>query len=161
MARNWPNGWKASTKKSSRRDYTFLPMSLNETPMVERYWQEVGGELFLEFPLTQGSPSSGIRRVDGLIIPDLPERRWEWREAVANGVDATIVEGRHVIAVQAKYRPKRLCMPLLGQTLFAAELLKDLGAASVRGVALCRQDDSALRRVFERYPGMEVAIDDR
>jgi hypothetical protein len=134
-------------------------MSVNETPMVERYWQEVGGELFLEFPLTQGSPSSGIRRVDGLIIPELPQRKWAWSAAVANDYDTTIVNGRDVIAVQAKYRPKRLCMPLLGQTLFAGELLKELGAASVRGVALCRQDDSALRRVFERYPGMEVVVD--
>jgi hypothetical protein len=135
-------------------------MSVNETPMVERYWRKVGGALFLEFRLTKGSPDSGIRRVDGLIVPDLPQCKWEWRKAVVEGLDATMVEGRDVIAVQAKYRPKRLCMPLLGQTLFAAELLKELGAASVRGVALCRQDDSALRQVFERFPGMEVMVDE-
>jgi len=56
--------------------------------------------------------------------------------------------------------PTPLGMPLLGQTLFAVELLKDLRPASVRGVALCRKDDSALRRVFERFPGMEVVVDE-
>jgi len=50
-------------------------------------------------------------------------------------------------------------MGLLGQTFFAVELLRRLNPASVRGVALCRQDDAALRSVFESFPNMGVAVD--
>ena len=63
------------------------------------------------------------------------------------------------MAVQAKHDPSRLSMGLLGQTFFAVELLRRLNPASVRGVALCRQDDAALRTVFESFPNMRVAVD--
>jgi hypothetical protein len=133
-------------------------MPVRETPMVRRYWSEVGGALFLEFPLVRRSESASPRWLDGLIIPDLETCAWTWAEASARGFDTGIIEGRDVIAVQAKYDPRRLCMPLLGQTFFAVELLKDRGPASVEGVALCRADDSALRRVFEAFPNMRVEV---
>jgi hypothetical protein len=47
----------------------------------------------------------------------------------------------------------------LGQAFFAVELLWGLKPASVRGVALCRQDDAALRAAFESFPNMSVVID--
>jgi hypothetical protein len=47
-------------------------------------------------------------------------------------------------------------MGLLGQTFFAVELLQGFKPTSVRGVALCRQDDVALRAVFESFPNMSV-----
>jgi hypothetical protein len=128
--------------------------------MVERYWRGIGGVLFLEFPLVQRSGDSGGRWLDGLIVPDLETRKWRWRDAARVGyTPEDVVRGRHVIAVQAKYKPEHLCMPLMGQTLFGVELLKRLGPASVRGVALCRKDDAALRSVFEAFPDMEVALD--
>jgi hypothetical protein len=137
-------------------------MPKRETPMVKRYWFRVGGTLYLEFPLVQRNWSDdiGARWLDGLIIPDGETRSWRWTDAASAGhTPEEVVRGRHVIAVQAKYDPERLCMPLMGQTLIGVELLKRFGPASVRGIALCRKDDAALRSVFESFPGMEVAFD--
>jgi len=135
-------------------------MSIDKTAMIERHWHKVGGALFLEFPLSKRTSTSRPRWAAGLIVAGLPKRKWEWSEAEAAGFDVTIVEGKDIVVIQAKAEPTPLGMPLLGQTLFAVELLKDLRPASVRGVALCRKEDSALRRVFERFPGMEVVVDE-
>jgi hypothetical protein len=135
-------------------------MSKHEQPMVERYWRTVGGALFLEFPLVRKSPDSSPRYLDALIVADMPQQARRWSEAVVDGyTPEEIVGGRSVIAVQAKHDPSRLSMGLLGQTFFAVELLRRLKPASVRGVALCRQDDAALRTVFESFPNMSVAVD--
>jgi hypothetical protein len=135
-------------------------MSIDKTAMIERYWHKVGGALFLEFPASKRTSTSRPRWAAALIVSGLPKRKREWSEAEAAGFDTTIVEGKDIVVIQAKEDPTPLGMPLLGQTLFAAELLKDLRPASVRGVALCRKGDSALRRVFERFPGMEVVVDE-
>lgn len=148
---------------SCHRDTLTFPMSIDKkTAMIERYWHKVGGALFLEFPVTKRTSTSRPRWAAGLIVADLPKRKWEWSEAEAAGFDITIVEGKDIVVIQARAEPTPLGMPLLGQTLFAVELLKDLRPASVRGVALCRKEDedSALRRVFERFPGMEVVVDE-
>lgn len=128
--------------------------------MVERYWRTVGGTLFLEFPLVRKSADSSPRYLDALIVTDMPEQAWRWSAAAADGYTPEgVVGGQSVIAVQAKYEPSRLSMGLLGQTFFAVELLRGLNPASVRGVALCRQDDAALRAAFESFPNMSVVID--
>lgn len=128
--------------------------------MVERYWRTLGGTLFLEFPLVRKSADSSPRYLDALIATDMPEQAWRWSEAAANGyTPAGVVAGQSVIAVQAKHEPPRLSMGLLGQTFFAVELLWRLQPASVRGVALCRRDDAALRAAFEAFPNMSVVVD--
>jgi hypothetical protein len=128
--------------------------------MVERYWRTVGGAQSLEFPLVRKSADSSPRYLDGLIVADMPEQVWRWGEAVANGYTPEGVVGGHsVIAVQAKHDRPRLSMGLLGQTFFAVELLRRLKPASVHEVALCRQDDAALRAAFESFPNMRVVID--
>jgi hypothetical protein len=139
-----------------------LDMPKRETPMVKRYWFRVGGTLYLEYPLVRRSWADdiGARWLDGLIIPDGESRVYRWTDAASVGyTPKEVVKGRHVIAVQAKYEPAHLCMPLMGQALIGVELLKRFGPASVRGVALCRKDDAALRSVFEAFPNMEVAVD--
>jgi hypothetical protein len=126
--------------------------------MIERYWHTVGGALFLEFPLTKQTTDSGLRRLDGLIVPELPWRMWPWREATDEGFTREgLVRGRHIIAVQAKY--SRLGMTVMGQTLFSVELLKQLEPASVRGVALCLQYDAILGPIFLSYPNVAIALD--
>ena len=93
--------------------------------MIERYWRTVGGALFLEFPLVRKSPDSSPRYLDALIVTDMPEQARRWSEAVVDGyTPEEVVGGRSVIAVQAKHDPSRLSMGLLGQTLFAVELLR-------------------------------------
>ena len=68
-----------------------------------------------------------------------------------------VVQGANIIVVQVK--PHRLDLPLLGQTFFAVQLLRRLQPASIRGVALCTENDLALWEVFTAFPNMEIAID--
>ena len=135
-------------------------MSEQETAILERYWQRVGGTLILEFPLVRRTKDSAPRRADGLILPEAPRRVARWRQYIAEEGTTMeeLVEGANVVAVQVK--PHRLDLPLLGQTFFAVRLLERLRPTSVRGVALCTQDDAALREVFVAYPNMEVKIDE-
>jgi hypothetical protein len=134
-------------------------MSERETSILERYWHRVGGTLILEFPLVRKTPASNPRRVDGLILPDAERRmvRWSKFKVEKHKTMEDVVKGADVVAVQVK--PHRLNLPLLGQTFFAVRLLERLRPASLRGVALCTQDDEALREVFEAYPNMEVEVD--
>jgi hypothetical protein len=134
-------------------------MSERETSILQRYWQRVSGTLILEFPLVKRSSTSNPRRVDGLILPDAEHRmvRWSKFKVEKRKTMEGVVKGADVVAAQVK--PHRLDLPLLGQTFFAVRLLELLGPASVRGVALCTQDDEALREVFEAYPNMKVEVD--
>ena len=135
-------------------------MSEQETAIRERYWRPIGGTLILEFPLVKRSPTSSPRRLDGLILPEAPRRAVRWSEFKVEERKPMeeVVGGANIVAVQVK--PHRLDLPLLGQTFFAVRLLERLRPASVRGVALCTQDDAALREVFVAYPNMEVKIDE-
>jgi hypothetical protein len=83
-------------------------MSSLETPMIERYWNRVGGTLICEFQLVPRAPGQGRRLIDAVILPDLPLARAHWRDVN--------LEGRNVIAVQAKAH--RLGMYLMGQAVF-------------------------------------------
>lgn len=135
-------------------------MSEQETAILERYWRRIGGTLILEFPLVKRSPTSSPRRLDGLILPDRERRVVRSRSYMVEEGTTTgkVVEGADVLAVQVK--PHRLDLPLLGQTFFAVRLLERLRPASVRGVALCSQDDRALREVFTAYPDMVAKVDE-
>ncbi|MBI3301812.1 MAG: hypothetical protein HYZ72_07005, partial [Deltaproteobacteria bacterium] len=66
------------------------------------------------------------------------------------------LQGEDVIVVQAKAR--RLGMYLMGQALFSAELVKRFKPASIRSVALCRQDDPELRPLLAPFPHVEVVV---
>ena len=123
-------------------------MSKLETPLIRRYWKEIGGTLIEEFPAVRRTKSSGQRLLDAVILPDGETRIASWREV--------IIEGEDIIVVQAKVH--RLGMYLLGQTLFSAELMKRFKPASIRSVALCIKDDAVLRPLLEQYPGMEVVV---
>jgi hypothetical protein len=124
-------------------------MSKLETPMIRRYWAEIGGTLIEEYQVVRRGPSCGYRRLDAVIIPEGERKIAHWRDVS--------LEGKDIIIVQAK--AKRLGMPLMGQTLFSAELAKRLRPASIKSVALCREDDSVLRPLLEAYDGMQVVVD--
>src|SRR5947208_1135441 len=103
-------------------------VSSKETPMLRAWWEGNGGRVCEEFPLVLGVPGrQQRRRVDGLVAPDEPSAWLEdWR---AFGP----TEGRDLIVVQAK--ASALAMPLLGQSVFSAQLARDyLQPASVRSV---------------------------
>ena len=123
-------------------------MSKHETPMIRRFWKQVGGTLIEEFRAVRGTATCGKRFLDAVILLNKETCIAPWR-----GVS---LKGEDVIVVQAK--AMRLGMYLMGQTFFSAELIKRFGPASVRSVALCTQDDSVLRPLLEQYPGMEVVV---
>ena len=126
-------------------------MSKLETPMVLKYWQQIGDTLIEEFPMVRASATCGPRYADAVILP-----RGEERRITGSDRAAILLEGEDVIVVQAK--ASRLGMYLMGQTLFSAELIRRFNPASVRSVALCTEDDSVLRPLFAPYPHVEVVV---
>jgi len=116
--------------------------------MTRWYWQQVGGLLIEEFQVVSQSDGSGRRLVDGLIVAGEPTQ-----VATSRLFDVT---DRDVTVVQAKAR--RLGMPLMGQCLFSRDLLRNLGARSVRSVALCTADDLTLRPLLEQHHNCFVEV---
>jgi hypothetical protein len=123
-------------------------MSKNETPLIHRYWKQVGGTLVEEFPVVTRSATNGQRLIDAVILPKLPTQKAHWKEVS--------LEGQDVILVQAK--ANRLGMYLMGQAFFSVELIRRFRPASVHSVALCQTDDSILRPLLEQYPNFEVVV---
>lgn len=123
-------------------------MSKHETPMIEWFWERVGGLLIEEYPIVLPGPSHGGRRLDGLIIRDAPRER-----VYGERLD---ISGRDVIVLQAKAR--RLGMSLMGQTLFSLHLVEALGPSSAISIALCKADDDVLRPLLEAHEGCFVEV---
>jgi hypothetical protein len=123
-------------------------MSKLETPMTRWYWRQVGGTLVEEFCAVHRSSTCGGRLLDGVII-----KGGEFRIARQSEVS---VEGRDIVVIQTK--AQRLCMYLMGQAFFSAQLMKRFGPRSVESVALVALDDDVLRPLFEQYEGMRVVV---
>ena len=116
--------------------------------MTRWYWEKIGGLLIEEFPVVASKPGRGKRHLDGLIILGEPKSI-----SASKNFDIT---GKDVIVIQAK--AKRLGMYLMGQCLFSRDLVLQLGANTVRSVALCTKDDSVLRPLLEAHVGCEVVV---
>jgi hypothetical protein len=126
-------------------------MSKLERPMIDRYWDRIGGTLVTEFQVVPRSDGVGRRLLDAVILPDFPRKLAHWRDVS--------LAGQRVIVVQAK--ASRLGMYLMGQAIFSAELVRTRFApASLRSVILCSKDDSVLRAYLVSYPEVEVVIDE-
>jgi hypothetical protein len=123
-------------------------MSKYETPMTRWYWQQVGGTLVEEFVAVDGTSTCGRRVLDGVLIKD-----GEFRTAQQSEIS---LEGKDIIVIQTK--ASRLGMYLMGQAFFSAQLIQRFNPRSVVSVALCGQDDSVLRPLFEQYPNMKVVV---
>ena len=118
--------------------------------MTRWYWQQVGGLLIEEYTMVKASPTNAPRYLDGLIVLDEPTTI-----STSRSVD---ISSRDVIAIQTK--AKRLGMLLMGQCLFSRDLVRAMGARSVRSIALCTEDDAVLRPLLEAHEGCEVVIAD-
>ena len=118
--------------------------------MIEAWWNERGGRICQEHPLTDGI--RGVqqrRRVDALVAPNKPKADVPWR-------DFGDTRGEHLIVVQAK--ASQLAMPLLGQAVFSAFLAKSyLAPASVDSVLLCTASDDDLAPLATES-GVEVVV---
>ncbi len=127
-------------------------MSKHETPMLEAYWQRVGGTLITEFPLVLRSTNRARRLTDGLILPNRERGQVQWREVG----DSLTLDREEVVVVQVK--ASRLGMYVMGQAVFSAELLRRrFPAAHVRSVILCTEDDEELHALLEPYR-IEVVV---
>lgn len=123
-------------------------MSKHETPMIRAYWGKVGGTLVEEFPVVCRSASASGRWVDAIIIRRGRHRIRHWSEVS--------LEGKDIIVVQAK--ASRLGMYLMGQAVFSEMLVKPFRPRSIRSIALCTRDDSALRPLLKRFRNIEVVL---
>jgi hypothetical protein len=84
-------------------------MSKLETPMTEGFWVSQAQGLFIaEYPLVFPAKDRSIRLVDGLILPDEPNGRGNWR-------DHASISGKRVIIIQTKVG--RMGMYLMGQAV--------------------------------------------
>ena len=127
-------------------------MSKRETPMTEGFWlSQANGMFFAEYPLVRVAADRATRLVDGLILPDEPHGRGNWR-------DHASLSGRRVIVIQTKVG--RMGMYLMGQALFSARLALACGAASVRSILLCHQPDGALLPLLKPFREVEVWLSD-
>lgn len=119
-----------------------------QTPLLHRYWRQVGGILIEEFPAVLKGPNQERRRIDGIIIRSK-------RRAIAKPGEVAL-KGRHIIVIQCE--GGRLGMYLMGQAFFSAPLMKKFKPASVRAVALCEESDAVLGPLFERYRNCKVVV---
>ena len=125
-------------------------MENNETPLIMKYWNKTGGTLILEYPVVKKTKTNSPRYIDAIIIPNEETKIKNWQEVS--------LENKDIICIQAKN--SRLGMYLMGQALFSYELLKPFKPKSIKSIALCRQDDSVLKPMLEKYPNIKVEIID-
>ncbi len=124
-------------------------MSKNETWMVLKYWNKVGGTLIEEFPIVKGNDKRGKRFLDGLIILGAKKQRLPIASEIS-------IKGKDIIILQTKNR--RLGMPLMGQALFSKKIVEKLKPKSIKSVALCIKDDVLLKPMLEKFKGCEVVV---
>ncbi len=124
-------------------------MSKRETPMTRWYWQQIGRTLVEEFRVVKRSKTVGQRLVDGIILPNQPNRIAHWRDVTLDGEDVIVVQTKNA----------RLGMYLMGQTVFSAELVRRrFNPRTVRSVALVRRDDEVMHALLDGYPDVEVVV---
>jgi hypothetical protein len=123
-------------------------MSKNETPLIRKYWQQVGGVLIEEFPVVRRTTHNGPRYIDAVIIPG--------EETKITRANEISLEGKDIICIQAKRG--RLGMYLMGQALFSRQMLERFKPRNTLSVALCTKDDSVLRPLLEKYDNIRVII---
>ncbi len=123
-------------------------MSKRERPLIEKYWQRVGGTIVFEFPMVRGSATCGKRHLDALILP-------HGETKIAKAQDVSLA-GEDIIKVQAK--DNRLGMNLMGQAVFSIELMRKVNPKSIRSIVICTKDCSVLRPLLDKYPEVEVVV---
>ncbi|MEP1353253.1 MAG: hypothetical protein ABJX32_06130 [Tateyamaria sp.] len=127
-------------------------MSKHETPLTEQFWKEVCNGAYLpEFMLVSRTSNQARRLADAVILTDRPHGR-------AQRSDYPNLNGENVVVVQTKAH--RLGMNVMGQAVFSARLLKNLGANAVRSIILVTAEDAAMQNLLDDFPEVEVWIAD-
>lgn len=122
-------------------------MSKHEKPLIDEYWEQIGGTIVYEFCMVRRAQTNAPRFLDALILPNQ-----ETKIAQSSEVE---LEGQDIILVQAKH--SRIGMYLMGQALFSVALMEKFQPKSIRSIALCTKDDAILRPLLESH-GVEVVV---
>ena len=125
-----------------------MSLKNTETPLLHRFWREVGGLLIEEFVAVRRGPGQGQRRIDGVIVRDKLHRIVSQRD-----ID---ISGKDIIVVQVE--SGRLGMYLMGQTLFSKMLMEAFSPKSIESVAVCCYDDARLHPLLKQFKGCRVVL---
>jgi hypothetical protein len=110
---------------------------------VDRVHHRVGGSLIAPAMITPRL------RIDGLICPD--------GFSSADGALADRVNGTDVVLVHST--AASLGMYVGGEAIFAAELVRRMGAAGIRSVIACKRGDPAIEAAIRTYLDFELEAD--
>jgi len=124
-------------------------MNKNETPMLERFWETIGGTLIEEYQIVSKTSTCERRCIDAVILPNGERGRAKWHEVSLAGQD--------IVIVQAKASQLGFC--LMGQAVFSSMLVERLKPKSLESVALCGADDSNLSPLLEPFRKIRIVID--
>ena len=115
-----------------------------ESDVIHAVWKEIGGELVEEFVVpTIPGQLSRARQIDGVFATDGPCQWLPARTPLA-------LRGRDVVVCQAK--AGQLDLGVLGQTLFAAELIqREHAPRSLRLIAAAVHPNPLIERLLESY----------
>ncbi|OJJ23611.1 hypothetical protein BKI52_04410 [marine bacterium AO1-C] len=125
-------------------------MSKHETWRTRLYWEQVGGLLIEEFIVVKGNKNQGKRALDGLIV--LNEEK-----AIYDG-NTYDIKDKDVVVIQTKAH--RIGMYLLGQAYFSKLLVEKHQPRSVKSVAICKSNDTAMAELAEAHNVEIVVIKD-
>lgn len=127
-----------------------MSLNNNETPMLHRYWKEIGGTLIEEFYAVRRGPGHSERRIDGVII--------KGGETVIKRQNEVDLAGQDFIVVQVK--TGRLGMYVMGQGLFSARLMRSFHPRTIESIILVEKNDDILSPLLEEFPEVSVIVDD-
>ena len=116
--------------------------------MTRWYWQRIGGTIVEQFPEVKRSGTCGQRLTDGINIKN-------GQHIIARPGEINL-GSKDIIVIQTK--AARLGMYLMDQAFFSARLMESFLPRSIESVALCLDDDSVLRPLFENFPNMKVVV---
>jgi hypothetical protein len=122
----------------------FRGRSSGESDVIHAVWKEIGGELVEEFVVpTIPGRLSRARQIDGVFAIGGPRQWLPARTPLA-------LRGRDVVICQAK--AGQLSLGVLGQTLFAAELVqREHAPRNLRLIAAAVQPNPLIERLLESY----------
>jgi hypothetical protein len=118
---------------------------------VEWIWQQEGGGLLAPATLAPGL------KVEGLIVLGQPRARLVGEAAaLVKGKDVCLV---HSAGERRQGRTRSLGMYVSGEAIFAAKLVRQMGARSVRSVILCQRSDDVIEKALHKHdPGVTITV---
>ena len=133
----------------------FTPKTL-EDRLINTYWQEKQGLLFLEVPIGDNKniwpKASKIRRIDGIRVED---RENQILKPFDLEIFKNAIKNKDIELIEAKKKLNRL---VIGQIVVGIEMFKkQYSSGKIKGLILCKEDDPALEIICKEM-GIEVVL---